>query len=41
MHRWIARLLVLVMLVPAFGPLALAVLRSRKPRIVCDTGQSQ
>jgi len=24
MHRWIARLLVMVMLVPAFGPLAMA-----------------
>jgi hypothetical protein len=30
MHRWIARLLVLVMLVPAFGPLALA--RAAQPQ---------
>jgi len=30
MHRWIARLLVLVMLVPAFGPLALG--RAAQPQ---------
>lgn len=50
MQRWIARLLVLVMIVPAFGPLALAhttqseaphcLRQSTKPMMECHRGMS-